>query len=272
MADGRCLCGAVTFRVIGEPLWVAHCHCESCRRQTGSIAATYVGYKARQVHYGDTPPEEFESSSGIFRGFCPTCGSAIHYRPAAQGEIHHFLGVYNHPARYRASRHVFYRERIAGYELADNLPRFEHLSGTPVAWGERPTRNVLFVCEGHSARSILAEALTNRLAKNGIRAFSASSSPVNALPPNVVEWLTRSGFDAGAYRSKSWMEFLDGPDLQWVITLSDTVSGQLGIAFKGPARRAHWHIDDPDQDNLPFETMAGDLADAIRSFVDDSEH
>lgn len=270
MTDGRCLCGAVTFAVTGEPLWVAHCHCESCRRQTGSIPATYVGYKAHQVNYPDAPPKEFESSPGIFRGFCSTCGSAIHYRPSADHEIHHYLGVYDNPARYQAARHVFYEEHVEGYELADNLPRFNKLTGTPVAWGEHPTYNILFVCNNNAHHSILAEAITNRFAKRGVRAFSAGSTPLGRLHPDAVEWLNQEGFEVSAYRSKSWDEFVDGPDLAWVITLGDEMAKSPTRVFKGPAQHAHWQVGNPIEGEVSFADAASGLAHKIKRFINDS--
>ncbi len=270
MTDGRCLCGAVTFDVTGEPLWVAHCHCESCRRQTGSMPATYVGYRAHQVSYPGAPPREFESSPGIFRGFCGTCGSAIHYRPSAQHEIHHYIGVYDDPARYRAARHVFYEEHVEGYELADNLARFNKLTGTPVAWGKQPTYNILFICHDNAYLSILAEAITNRIAKRGVRAFSAGSTPLRALHPRVVDWLNREGFDVHAYRSKSWDEFMDEPVLDWVISLGHHAETKTTRVLKGDPRQAHWQVADAIEDEVSLAEAASGLADKIKHFINDS--
>ena len=267
MQDGRCLCGAITFELSGEPLWVAHCHCESCRRQTGSIPATFVGYQADQVNYNNTEPAEFESSPQIFRGFCANCGSAIHYRPQQDEEIHLYLGVFDDPSRYRAERHVFYDEHIRGYEMADNLPRFSADSRTPADWGNQPTRNILFLCTGNSARSILAEAIANSCSRHGIRAYSAGSQPVGQVNPGAVECLREHGMDPEAYRSKSWDEFIDGEDIEWVITLCDSAAQEHCPVFPGTAHREHWGLPDPASGATSFGAVYDELETRIREFM-----
>ena len=265
MTDGRCLCGAVTFEVSGEPLWVAHCHCESCRRQTGSIPATFVGYNETQVNYPDAPPTEFESSPDIFRAFCPKCGSAIHYRRT--GEIHLYLGIFNDPSQHRATRHVFYDERIHGYEMSDNLPRFSEGSRSPSHWGEQPTRNILFLCTGNSARSILAEALANRWSLDGIRAYSAGSQPTGQVNPGAIEMLRAQNMDPNAYRSKSWDEFKEGMDIDWVITLCDSAAAESCPVFPGEAKKEHWGLPDPASGAISFEEVYQELETRIQEFM-----
>ncbi|NKC00798.1 MAG: hypothetical protein GKR90_20200 [Pseudomonadales bacterium] len=267
MTDGRCLCGAVTFAVVGQPLWVAHCHCESCRRQTGSIPATFVGYEDSCVRYPNTSPQEYESSPGIFRAFCPNCGSAIHYRPVHREEIHLYLGIYDDPARYRASKHVFYDEHVAGYELSDNLPRFTADTREPVAWGSQPSRNILFLCTGNSARSILAEALTNRMSTGGIRAYSAGSQPTGAINSGAATWLSKQGYEPTAFRSKSWDEFTTGPDITWVITLCDSAAAETCPMLPGKADRIHWGLPDPAAGDISFDAVAEELSTLIQTFL-----
>ncbi len=134
--DGRCLCGAITVTISADPIFVGHCHCESCRRQSGSIPATFVGFSEEHVSYTGTV-REHESSPGIFRGFCATCGSAVHYR--RPGEIHLYIGIFDDPSRYQPTFHVHYQEHIDGYEMSDDLPRFKSGTssngGEPIAWG-----------------------------------------------------------------------------------------------------------------------------------------
>src|SRR3546814_16927625 len=81
-ASGRCLCGAVELRLAGTPVSVTYCHCESCRRATGSPVAVLVGYKVEQVAYPKEEPRSFASSTGRDRPFCPHCGSHIGFTDA----------------------------------------------------------------------------------------------------------------------------------------------------------------------------------------------
>ncbi|MFQ5763432.1 MAG: GFA family protein [Rhodospirillales bacterium] len=78
-STGQCLCGAVTFDAKGEPPWVAHCHCHSCRRNTGSAVATYVGFWQSQVMFSGRPRAFYRSSPGVIRGFCDRCGVPMNY-------------------------------------------------------------------------------------------------------------------------------------------------------------------------------------------------
>ena len=72
---GRCQCRAIEYQFTGEPKWVMHCHCESCRRAVSSAVATYVGVRLEQFSYLQGDPAIYESSPGVKRYFCATCGS-----------------------------------------------------------------------------------------------------------------------------------------------------------------------------------------------------
>ena len=78
-ARGKCLCRSVQFEVSGEPMWVAHCHCHSCRRNTGSAVATFVGFRREQLSYTRGSRKIYESSPGVRRGFCEDCGTPLTY-------------------------------------------------------------------------------------------------------------------------------------------------------------------------------------------------
>ena len=77
---GRCLCGATQFEFTGEVVETAHCHCESCRRQTSSPVATIVTIHELALRITRGRPNEYISSPGVRRSFCGTCGSPIAYR------------------------------------------------------------------------------------------------------------------------------------------------------------------------------------------------
>lgn len=108
-------------------------------------------------------------------------------------------------------------------------------------------RNVLVLCTGNSARSILAEVLFNSLGEGRVRAFSAGSKPVGAVNPGAIRLLQREGIATSCLRSKSWNEFAvpGAPAIDIVITVCGSAAGESCPAFPGKAVRAHWGLADP---------------------------
>jgi arsenate reductase len=109
------------------------------------------------------------------------------------------------------------------------------------------TYNILFLCTGNSARSILAEVLMNHLARGRFRAYSAGSHPAGAVHPLTLELLRRKGFAVEALRSKSWDEFAQAgaPPMDFVITVCDKAAGEVCPAWPGQPMTAHWGFEDP---------------------------
>ncbi|MDX1431486.1 MAG: GFA family protein [Gammaproteobacteria bacterium] len=135
---GRCLCGAVRYTVTGAPKWVAHCHCESCRRNTGSAVATFVGFHRDQVDFVQGERRLFASSPGVRRGFCADCGTPISYEADRFGdEIHLYLCTLDDPDAFPAESHVYHGERVAWFEIHDALPRYAATAraDAPASWG-----------------------------------------------------------------------------------------------------------------------------------------
>src|SRR6185295_16460123 len=91
---------------------------------------------------------------------------------------------------------------------------------------ERPY-NVLFLCTGNSARSILAEAILNKVGAGKFKAFSAGSHPAGQVNPHALALLARAGFATQGYRSKSWDEFASGPELDFVFTVCDNAANEV---------------------------------------------
>ena len=85
---GRCQCGAIAYEFEGAPRWVMHCHCENCRRAVSSAVATYLGVRLEQFRYLKGEPTHYESSPGVKRYFCATCGSRHFQRSTGYFDIH----------------------------------------------------------------------------------------------------------------------------------------------------------------------------------------
>ena len=106
---------------------------------------------------------------------------------------------------------------------------------------------VLFLCTGNSARSIIAEAILNKLGRGTFQAHSAGSQPKGQVNPNTIDLLQGLGYDTSSFRSKSWSEFAapGAAPLDFVFTVCDNAAGEACPFWPGQPMTAHWGVPDP---------------------------
>ena len=134
--------------------------------------------------------------------------------------------------------------------------------------------NVLFLCTGNSARSILAEAMLNRLGDGRFKAYSAGSHPAGRVNPFALELLKERGFDTEGLRSKSWDEFArpGAPQFDLIFTVCANAAAEACPVWPGNPATDHWPVSDPAAVTGDEETKRrafGDAADALRRRIEE---
>lgn len=129
-----------------------------------------------------------------------------------------------------------------------------------------PVYNVLFLCTGNSARSILAEAVTNHVGQGRFIAYSAGSTPKGDVHPMTLETLRKVGISTEGLRSKAWDEFAipNAPKMDFVFTVCDNAAGEACPVWPGQPMTAHWGIEDPAAVDGPAFKQQAAFDDALR--------
>ena len=184
----------------------------------------------------------------------------------------------------RQGRYIIYAVRFAGLRSLFNFLAEASSGGRPELCGDlarlfpeefdevapmAPAFNVLFICTRNSARSIMAEAILDRVGRGKFHAYSAGSSPADAPMPEVLERLTMMGHDVSTLRSKSWNEFMksDAPRMDFVLTLCDTGDGEVCPDLGERPITAVWPFPDPARfrgSDIERTTLLNELYGMIR--------
>jgi protein-tyrosine-phosphatase len=127
----------------------------------------------------------------------------------------------------------------------------------------RQPYNVLFLCTGNSARSIMAEAIMNREGMGKFKGYSAGSLPKGTVNPHTLDLLRKLNYDASGFRSKAWDEFArsGAPRLDFVLTVCDTAANEVCPVWPGQPMTAHWGVPDPT-------VVRGNDAEQVLAFAD----
>jgi arsenate reductase len=138
------------------------------------------------------------------------------------------------------------------------------------------TYNVLFLCTGNSARSIMAEALATTMSKGRLKGFSAGSKPTGKVNPFAIEQVKKTGYPVEGLRSKSWDEFAspDAAPMDFIITVCDNAAGEACPFWPGHPATAHWGFEDPaavegtdEEKRAEFERVFGQIMTRMQAFA-----
>ncbi len=127
MVEGSCLCGAVRFRADGEIVRMAHCHCSLCRKSTGAAYATWVAVPSAGFHWiaGEDDRGHHESSPGVRRSFCRSCGSRVPTAPPGVAEVFVPAGMLDGTPAVPRARHIFVGSKAPWFEIGDDLEQHD---------------------------------------------------------------------------------------------------------------------------------------------------
>ena len=121
---GGCLCGDIRFQVTKDPIWVGHCHCTLCRRQTGTAFTTGVDFAIEAFEWTKGKPDHYRDAMGVDRSFCASCGSSISWEPPGR-DITVFVGSLDRADDIQPTCHMFTSTMLPWVKLDDGLPQYQ---------------------------------------------------------------------------------------------------------------------------------------------------
>jgi len=137
--QGGCICGLIRYRVYGPPAMVAYCHCEDCRKSSGSVVSVLAGFRRQGYELIKGEPACFAATAGVKRGFCRDCGAPLFYENRNFPEnIYIQIGSFDDPESLPPDRHTWVAERISWHEIGDGLKQYQRLSNGGLAENTPP--------------------------------------------------------------------------------------------------------------------------------------
>ena len=132
--DGRCHCGSIRYQLIDEPIMVEYCHCDSCRRLSGSVVSTFAGYRRESFTLIEGEPVYYRSSPGVRRSFCGKSGTRLFFESDDYPqEIYISVGTLRDFKTWPPDRHVWVSDKVSWHMIGDNLAQYAAFSGSGAA-------------------------------------------------------------------------------------------------------------------------------------------
>lgn len=127
---GHCFCGDVAFEVKGTPSYACFCHCESCQRAAGGVYVPWATFDRRDFTVTAGTMALHNSSPGVTRGLCTTCGTSLTYENSArEGEIDITLTSFDDPLPFEPQAHIWVEDKQPWVTIADDLPQYQRNAG-----------------------------------------------------------------------------------------------------------------------------------------------
>jgi hypothetical protein len=115
--SGSCLCGSIHYLVRGQPIYITHCHCATCRKASGAAFVTWFTVRVSEVEWRGDPVAIYHSSAAVERGFCPRCGTTLTYRHESDpAEIDITVSSLTHPEMLQPEHHTWWESRVVWAE------------------------------------------------------------------------------------------------------------------------------------------------------------
>ena len=141
MYSGGCACNEIRYKVYGPPVMVAYCHCDDCRKSSGSVVSVLAGMQRSGFELINGKPAYFDATPAVKRSFCRTCGAPLFYDNLNFPEnIYIQIGSFDDPHQLPPDRHTWVCERISWHEIKDNLTQYSQLSNQGLAGNTPPYR------------------------------------------------------------------------------------------------------------------------------------